>query len=190
VSAADFTFPFPSRELAYKELSRDPCYGKIPPEDREAVVDRAWKKGEAAAAMIREEWRGEGNFFVIASQCGLRCRRIPKDYVLGGRRYFCEYISGQNLINMYTLSISLWAEENNLPQEDAENLILGHEFFHFLEWTRLGLSSRDYQVPIIRIGKLRIGKTGIRALSEIGAHAFSRACFEIGKGGTNADTGL
>ncbi len=56
---------------------------------------------------------------------------------------------------------------------EAENLILSHEYYHFLEWNKLGLTSRDYQVPMVSIGPLHLGKTGIRALSEIGAHGFA-----------------
>ncbi len=76
-------------------------------------------------------------------------------------------------MNLYLKSIELWAKENSLDLRSAENLILSHEFYHFLEWTKLGLTSRLYQVPMIQLGKLKFGHTGIRALSEIGAHAFA-----------------
>jgi hypothetical protein len=177
----DFVFPFPGRELSLKELGYDFCYEKIPPQDRQGAADRAWEKGAAAACVLWEETGGEKNFFLIAGRSGLECRRVPGDYVLGGRRYFCEYLSGKGLITFYTGSVALWAKENNLEMEEAENLILSHEYFHFLEWTKLGLTSRDYQVPILSLGPLKIGKTGIRALSEIGAHGFARTYYEMGK---------
>ena len=50
-----YTMPFPGRELAMRELTYDPCYEKIPEEDRAGIVDAAWKKGEAAMVMDREE---------------------------------------------------------------------------------------------------------------------------------------
>ena len=84
-----------------------------------------------------------------------------------------DYLSGRKQISLYTRSIALWAEENKLDDETARNLILSHEYFHFLECNGLGLTSRLYQVPILIIGPLKIGRTGIRALSEIGAHAFA-----------------
>ena len=59
------------------------------------------------------------------------------------------------------------------------NLILSHEYFHFLEVTELGLTSRDYTVPMVQIGPVRLGKTGLRALSEIGAHAFARTYHDL-----------
>ena len=48
--------------------------------------------------------------------------------------------------------------------ETAQNVILSHEYFHFLEWTKLGLTSREYQVPMLKLGPLKLGKTGVRAL--------------------------
>jgi hypothetical protein len=176
-----FVFPFPGRELALEELRHDPCYGKIPPGDRQGAVDAAWQKGAVAAESLWLETGGERNFFLIAAESGLSCRRVPRDYVLGGRRYFCDYISGQGLITLYTGSIALWAEDNRLETEEAENLILSHEYFHFLEWTKLGLSSRDYLVPMLILGPCKLGRTGIRALSEIGAHGFARTYYEKGK---------
>ena len=97
---------------------------------------------------------------------------------MGRQRYFSDYLSGKNEINLYLRSIALWAEENHMEPRQAQNMILSHEYFHFLECTKLGLTSRDYQVPMLRIGPLKIGRVGIRALSEIGAHAFARTYYE------------
>lgn len=175
---ADFTLPFPGPELAQEELARDSCYAKIPAEDRDDIIAMAWQKGEAAALMVWQRYRGEKDFFVIAKEAGLDCQRVNKDYVLGNQRCFSDYLSGKNSIRLFTRSISLWAEQNDLTQQQAENLILSHEFFHFLECTELGLTSRQYQVPMLIFGPLKLGKTGIRALSEIGAHAFARCYYE------------
>ena len=38
--------------------------------------------------------------------------------------------------------------------------------------------SRRYQVPILKIGAWELGKTGIPALSEIGANAFAKTCWD------------
>lgn len=169
-----FAFPFPGRELAEKELSYDPCYEKIAPEDREKIVDKAWKKGEAAARQVFQEEDGSYDFFAICEKSGLKVQEKNIDYVVGKQRYFSDYISGKNLVHLYTKSVQLWAEQNHLELKEAENLILSHEYYHYLEMNRIGLTSREYQVPMVIIGNLKIGKTGIRALSEIGAHAFAR----------------
>lgn len=175
----DYTFPFPDKELALQELSYDPCFSKIKEEDKTWIVEKAWQKGADAARTVWEQYGGETDFFRIAEKAGLNCRHVNKDYVVGSQRYFSDYISGQNEINFYTKSIALWAEQNHFTQEQAENLILSHEYFHVLEWNTLGLTSKLYQVPMARLGRLKFGKTGIRALSEIGAHAFARTYYEL-----------
>lgn len=176
---ADFTLPFPNRELADKELTYDPCYQKIPANHRSTIVEDAWKKGIQAARTVFDRFHGSYDFVSICKDSGLKLNDRNIDYVVGGQRYFSDYISGQKVINIYTKSIKLWAEENGFTQDIAINLILSHEYFHFLEVNEMGLTSRIFQVPMITIGKLRIGKTGIRALSEIGAHAFARTYYEL-----------
>ncbi len=173
-AGTNFAFPFPGRELAEKELSYDPCYARIPAQDRAEIVNRAWNKGKEAARAIFREENGCGDFFAICRKNGLAVKERAVDYVVGGQRYFSDYVSGRSTITLYTKSVQLWAAQNHLEQRDAENLILSHEYYHFLEVKRIGLTSRIYQVPMLTIGPLKIGRTGIRALSEIGAHAFAR----------------
>jgi hypothetical protein len=175
----NYAFPFPDLGAAEKELSYDYCYEKIPPEDRGKIIISAWEKGTDAARNSFEKYRGEGDFFAIARQSGLNCQFIDQDYIVGNRRYFSDYLSGKKLIRLFTRSIAYWAEKNNLNEKTAANLILSHEFFHFLECNGLGLTSRIYQVPMIIIGPLKIGRTGIRALSEIGAHGFARTYYDL-----------
>ncbi|MEY8357201.1 hypothetical protein AALB39_28195 [Lachnospiraceae bacterium 54-53] len=165
--------PFPGRELANEELSRDSCCGKVPECDRPIITDKAWLKGTKAAELIFGRYRGETDFMRIIEKSGLTCKKIDTDYVMGNQRYFSDYLTGQKLIHLYMKSISLWAEENEMELDEAVNLILSHEYYHFLEWSELGLTSKDYQVPMLKLGGLKIGRTGIRALSEIGAHGFA-----------------
>jgi hypothetical protein len=173
------SFPFPGFELAEQELSYDYCYGKIPLSLRGEISQAAWDRGATAAREVFTRFKGEKNFFTLAEKTGLFCEWIDQDYVVGGRRYFSEYISGKKKICLYAKSIDLWAEKQGMDREEAGNLILSHEYFHFLECTSLGLTSRLYQVPMLIIGPLKIGRTGIRALSEIGAHAFARVYYEL-----------
>ena len=186
----NYVMPFPGFDLAEQELSYDYCYPKIPPEDRSSIALKAWQKGEKAARTVFERFDGNTNFFTIVKKSGLQCVREDKDYVVGERRYFSDYLSGQKRITLYTKSIALWAEENGIEKDEAANLILSHEYFHFLECTEIGLTSKDYMVPMLVIGKLKIGRTGIRALSEIGAHAFARTYYDLAeKQSTNSSQG-
>lgn len=176
---AEFRFPFPQRELADLELTYDPCYGKIPPEDRAGIVERAWQKGCRAAQMVFDRENGQPDFIVIARRSGLKLMEKPTDYIVGKQRYFSDYVSGQNTVTLYSGSIRKWAEQNNIDYAQAVNLILSHEYYHYLEMNEIGLTSRDYLVPMLVIGPLKLGRTGIRALSEVGAHAFARKYYEL-----------
>ena len=152
-------FPFPGRELADRELTYDPCYDKIPEADRADIVDKAWQKGCRAAEEVFAREKGSTDFYAIVRSSGLKLMEKNTDYVVGNQRYFSDYISGQNLINLYSQSIQKWADENGLDYEQAVNLILSHEYYHYLEMNVIGLTSRDYMVPMLVIGPVRIGKT-------------------------------
>jgi len=166
------SYPFPDKETSREELKRDLLYEKIKEEDRNTISDRAWETGAAAAFTILQSYQDK-TIYEIASAEGLKITYISKDFIAGNVRYFSEYYSGRKEIIMYTQAIEKWAKSNKVKNEEAYELILAHEFFHHLECTKLGLTSKQYLVPRIRIGKFSFGKAGIRALSEIGAHGFS-----------------
>ena len=48
-----------------------------------------------------------------------------------------------------------------------------HEFYHYAECRKIGFTSDLYIIPVLKIGKKVLRKSGIRALSEIGAHGFA-----------------
>jgi len=176
-------FPFMSRDQAIDELKRDAVYKKICEYEDEqgqlAIADKAWETGAQTAQKAWEKY-GDNSFFKIASDLGVAVEHVHEDYILGGRRYFSEYYSGTDKrIKLYTLSIRKWAQKHDLEREEAEELILAHELYHHYECTELGLTSKQYLVHILRIGKFCFGKTGVRALSEIGACAFARTYYEL-----------
>ena len=74
--------------------------------------------------------------------------------------------------------MKLWCENNGFSYDEGLNIILCHEYFHYLEQNKIGMVSRRYQVPILKIGAWELGKTGIPALSEIGANAFAKTCWD------------
>ncbi|GHV37467.1 hypothetical protein AGMMS49546_05300 [Spirochaetia bacterium] len=171
------SFPFPDKIVSRDELTRDLLYEKIPKEDLNTIADKAWETGAAAAQAILEAYPGK-TMAEIARAEYLKVEYIPRDQIAGKVRYFSEYYSGPKKIYMYSNSIEKWAESNKLEKEDACELILSHEFFHHLECTRLGLTSKQYTVPRFRIGNVKIGAMTIRALSEIGAHGFSYTFYQ------------
>lgn len=179
ISDSASRFPFPTRELALKELSWDRYVMRIPEEDKEHIVDLAWSKGECAAHMVFEESNGQSDFFQICKDVGMTIIKKDIDCVYGNQRYFSDYVSGTKEITLYEQSCALWAKQNQLDLYEAQNLILMHEFFHVLETTRLGLTSKEYTVPLFTIGPFKLGKTGIHALSEIAAHAFTNTYYGL-----------
>ena len=172
-------FPFPTKELARKELLWDRFAARIPEEDKERVIDLAWSKGERAAHMVFEESHSQSDFFQICKDEGLTIIKKDIDCVYGNQRYFSDYVSGTKEITLYEQSCALWAKQNQLEVHEAQNLILMHEFFHVLETTQLGLTSKEYLVPLFTIGPFKLGKTGIHALSEIAAHAFTNTYYAL-----------
>lgn len=175
------TFPFPDRVESREELERDLLYERIPEEDRIRLCDLAWDRGVKAALELWKRYPEKGLLEIAAAE-GVKVVRCPEERVNAAFRIFGEYSSGENEITLYLGAIEKWAGANALSMEEAEDLVLAHEFFHFLECTKLGETSKLFQVPTLRIGKWVLIKSGIRALSEIGAHGFSRACFEATQG--------
>lgn len=171
-------FPFPDYHESMEELKRDILYKKIPESDIQAICTKAWETGTTAAENVLKEYAAKSIRDVI-SLSKLELEWNPKDSVAGNVRYFSEYYSGQNKIIVYQKSVQLWAKENKFSEKEAVDLILSHEYYHFLECTKLGLTSKQYMVPTLQLGKFVIMKSGIKALSEIGAHGFSRRFFEL-----------
>lgn len=157
-------YPFPNKENSMQDLKNDYMFPKIAPEKVDEVFEDAWAVGlQAAKDFLREQ--------------GFRIQVKDIDYVLGDRRYFCEYFSRQKIIKIYRKSVELWCRENGYSYEDGCNLILCHEYFHHMEWHEIGMTSKRCLVPMVKIGCLRLGKTGVPALSEVAANAFAQECF-------------
>ena len=173
-------FPFPNKENSMQELLQDYVFPKIESDRIEDIFEDAWAVGEAQAHKFLEEYQHEEklNMLDIFQKNGITIRWKDMDYVVGKRRYFCEYLSGRNLLKIYTQSVALWCECNGFSYEEGLNVILCHEYFHYLEWHKIGMTSRRYQVPILKIGSLKLGQTGVPSLSEIAANAFASVCYK------------
>lgn len=163
---------FPAPQVRYEELKRDRFYEKIPVSMRRVICDRAWETGVWAARTQTADGEKKDIRRMIEKQ-KLRIEQVEKDQVIGGLCFFGEYIEKQNKICLYRLSVCRLAESQGISAAQAEELVLAHEYFHFLECTCLGQTSEQYTVPYLRIGRFCLGKTGIWALSEIGAHGFA-----------------
>lgn len=168
----NINFPFPGKDLAKEELLRDYSIKKIPEEDVDLIVDIAWEKGIEVSEYIKSKYSNYKDFKNIVHEYDLKVIDKDKDFVVGNTRFFSEYYTKKNEIVMYLESIKMWSKTNNLSFDQGYNLILCHEFFHYLEYTTFGLTSKLYQRPLFKIGNFSVGKTGVKAMSEIGAHSF------------------
>ncbi|MEG6572832.1 hypothetical protein V6C21_10040 [[Clostridium] cellulosi] len=170
-------YPFPDQIKSREELKRDLLYHKIPEEMRVPIADRAWQTGVDAAQKLIEKYPNK-SIYDVAKAEGLTVDHRKVDKISGNLRYFSEYYSGRKTIFIYDDSVRLWAKANGLSTAAAEELILAHEIFHHLECTQIGKTSEQYTVPQIQIGRFSFGRTGIRALSEIGAHGFAYTWYQ------------
>lgn len=170
------TFPFPDKKESKEELKRDILYRKIPEGDREKICDMAWQRGMRAARKILRQYPDQ-RIQDIAEKEGLKVCHVVNENVNTAFRTFGEYHVQGNYMILYQGSIEKWAKANSLTMSVAEEMVMAHEFYHFLECTKIGETSEMYHVPTLRLGKAVLLKSGVRALSEIGAHGFARTYF-------------
>lgn len=172
-------FPLPDKESSRAILERDYSYAKIPHDVVMSVYEEAWQFGEENAAtfitqeITAEQWKVSD----VLKRTGITIKVEPIDNVVKGQRYFCEFFPKQKELTLYKKSVLLWCEANSLSYEMGTEVILAHEYFHYLEWQNQNPASRLCTVSMFKIGKLKIGKTGIPALSEIAANAFSNTYY-------------
>ena len=128
-------FPFPDKENSMQILQTDYVRKKIPPEKIREIFDDAWTVGEEQAQEFLKQYGGREKIDMldILKESGVRVVHQDVDNVVGKNRYFCEYLSGKNLLTVYIKSVKLWCENNGLSYEEGLNLILCHEYFHYLE---------------------------------------------------------
>jgi|GEM_PF-1383644 len=172
--------PFPDKNDALKMLQRDYVFGKINKEDIPLIIEDAWSTGEKAAEDFLAEHAGKEplNFREIMRESGIRIITENRDFVSGRLRYFADYQPKANKVTLYRQSIEIWARHYGYDYEQACNLILMHEYFHYLEHTKLGYTSRHYSVHMLSLFGIKIGKTGIGCLCEIAADAFARKLYK------------
>ena len=166
-------FPFPDRSACITELKLDRFFSRIPTQDHEKILNAAWQRGEQAA----EDFFGSGPVDIRQAMqaVGLQIEELDQDMVIGGTRYFAEIYVKAKKVNVYLTAVALWAQHNCLPLAQAEELLLAHEFFHYLEHTALPPARDVYQVPSLKLFGRTLLRSGLRCVSEIGAHSFANA---------------
>ena len=170
------TMPFPGKEEALELLKRDYVVDRIPEDMHQKLIDEAWELGKKCGKIFLEDYPANDGvcFADVIQSVGLKLKRADVDYVSGHMRYFADIQPKAGIVYIYLKSVELWAKEHNCSYEFAENVILMHEFFHYCEYRQGESASRTHLVPMITIGRIHIGKTGVASLSEIAANSFVR----------------
>lgn len=166
-------------DLSYKLLERDFFYTKpLSHSKKKELVDFAIEIGKEQGTKSIDE--------------GL-CKTNPQKYI---KKFCCvnhlndkpiipiysEMDIKRKTINIYTNEIEQticdFKEEISIDEEKLYNLFALHEFFHFLEFTRIGLVSSMKKVSMLSIFKWNFTR-GLSSLSEIAAHAYVREIINI-----------
>lgn len=163
----------PVPDLVAAELRRDPVALRATPAELRALSDFAWSKGERVARELgrRTGWQDPGD---VARGMGLRIETTPR----GGALY-SEYTSRTRLIELHRGAIRRFARAaTGLVDDDPDRLaelFVAHELFHALECTdpAVGLTFRQRRIATLRCGPWQL-RAGLRSLSEVAAHAFTR----------------
>ena len=96
-------FPFPDRENSMQELLSDYVFPKIEKDKIQEMFDTAWSIGEQAADAFIGQWGQENRVSMreVLQRSGVKIIEKDIDYVVGKRRYFCEFFSGTNVLKIY-----------------------------------------------------------------------------------------
>lgn len=170
----------PKEELAAYEMRRDIEYRHIPEESKQIFVDYAWEKGRETAVRIAKKYPGK-----IPSEIAAALNLKVTEARVGNKVY-SEYYSNrkQIVLNPDSIQKGFYEEnEGHLKTHDYEvlkQLFIAHELFHHLECydPEVGITFREKKVCVFKIGPIQL-KSGLRCLSEIAAHSFTKQLLNI-----------
>ena len=158
--------------LAYLEIKQDLLFYKIPTQQLPYYVHSALRigqqlgqsfKGQDPRGLLQEHQiaidpqQGDGSFFKVTF-----------------RAQFETDAKGKNHVLLYESSIKELAEANKLSLAEMEDVVLAHEFFHYLEFQQ-GVLVPDQLEPFesFRLGRLT-RKARVQRTSEIAANRFTK----------------
>lgn len=179
MSFTDVLLPDDIRNI--KLLKADPLYKKLARDQQESAIKKAKQLGEKASQWLKDNYNGYSiseiidlfNIQVIYDNTS--CSEIVP--------YSIYRIKNQTIIlyvNSIEEAVDELAKQSNFKTykdlyTNVINIILYHELFHHLEHVKYGSASRLIKATTFNLGIFKF-KSGIRALSEIGAHTFTNHC--------------
>lgn len=168
--------------LAMCELSQDLLYGRIPKEKRQDYIDASLKIGYEEAF----PYRGQ-NIFKLYEKHGIRIvyhkeSKGTMGVLLRGQAVMSNK---EKKVELYKTSIeslavnSSFKDSPGLSYEQALQLHLAHEFFHYLEFAE-GKTAAEKLPPVVLTKILGWKRYGfINRCSEIAAHAFAKTMLDL-----------
>ncbi|WP_086350764.1 hypothetical protein [Candidatus Enterococcus clewellii] len=163
---------FSDEFLGYLELKQDLLFHKIPEEKIPYYVNEALVIGRTAA----QPFKGRTATELLAEQ-NISIEAVEGDgtfFKVKFRAQFEADSKGKNQILLYKQSLEELAEANQLTNEAVEEIVLIHEFFHFLE-ERQALAVPEQLDTIESFHFLGLArKAHIQRTSEIAANCFAK----------------
>ena len=155
-------------------FSRDPLNNKISYSEKKNLIKKAIKCGKMKAKEIYEQYE-TNNIKDIAKYLGLKVEYMDTE-IMNDRILFALFTPPQNIsIMKEPIKKALLSKEvmDILTEIDIENLILGHEIFHFIEEEDNEIFTRKQKITLWKLFNYKHTST-IRALSEIAAMYFAK----------------
>lgn len=182
-------------ELGLYELRNDLLFSKIPADRYSQLINKAWEIGSDTAWKYFAQY-GTNNPEQLVRELGLILTEKEQGFVDPQYRICSEYYSNPRQIILYTDTIGtelekLWAKGFDKYHDYAaiRPLFIAHEIFHHIECHDIGLTSKKEKLAVFKWGPFHI-TSGIRALSEIGAHAFTKALLNLKEEETDNEPSL
>ncbi|EPI01532.1 MULTISPECIES: hypothetical protein [unclassified Enterococcus] len=168
---------FTDQFLAYLELKQDMFFHKIPKEKILSYIEESLKIGESTAAKQTETKIDE-----LYRQKKIIIKREPHDgrfFKVQLRAQFEENKKGSPVVYLYQESVKELSEANHFGLAKMNEVILAHEFFHFLE----NESNRYVSEILPSVVRLTLfshtRKAAIQRTSEIAANAFAKKLLKL-----------
>lgn len=166
-----------AQTLAETILELDLTSKRIPSQERPALISMALKCGREWALELRKQYPAADILF-LAKQLGVDLKTSDQVNEIGNIVLRSEYYTQPPQIVVYSSSIKVLEEviervglANVMPPSLIMPIHVAHELFHHIEYLKKDSLSRRYMVRTLGLGPWGL-KSGVRALTEIGAHAF------------------
>ncbi|AGB19339.1 hypothetical protein [Thermoanaerobacterium thermosaccharolyticum] len=165
-------------ELINQELKNDLYYDRIKNIDLSDMTSMAWNRGTNEAKKYKNQ-----DINVLLKEEGINFE-INNVYYTPGYMIFSQITTNEKKITVYMRNIekefipsipekySFWKAKDRLI-----NLFLCHEYYHYLEYYYIGLTSNIKNVNL-KFGLINIKKQ-LNSLNEIAAHAFVKEFYNI-----------